>query len=78
MCPESSILDKRGSILDSQKHDLGCWGDSTYLPGGGDAVHYRHVDVEQNDVGFQLDDFLDGFLTIFGIATNLKRMPIEE
>jgi hypothetical protein len=78
MCPESSTLHKRGSVLDSQEHDLGCRGDSTYLAGGGDAVHYRHVDVEQNDVGFQLDDFLDGFLAIFGIATNLKRMPIEE
>lgn len=64
--------------MDGQEHDLGLWGDSTDLAGGSDAIHYRHVDVEQNDIGSQLNDFFDGFLAIFGIAANLKRMPIEK
>jgi len=76
--PQPSTLRDCGSILNSEEDDFSRGGDSTDLAGSGEAVHYRHVDVEQNDVGLQLDDFVDRLLAILGIATDLKRMPIQK
>ena len=78
MCPQASTLRDCGSILDSEEDDFSRGGDSTDLAGSGKAVHDRHVDVEQNDVRSQLNDFVDGLLAILGIATDLKRMPIQK
>jgi hypothetical protein len=76
--PQPSTLRDCGSILNSEEDDFSRGGDSTDLAGSGEAVHDRHVDVEQNDVRFQLNDFVDGLLAILGIATDLKGMPIQK
>ena len=41
------------------------------LLGGGDAVHDRHLDVHDDDVGLELDGHLDGLLAVAGLADDL-------
>jgi hypothetical protein len=39
--------------------------------GGGEAVHSRHVDVENNEVWLEPVNFVNGVETVDGFATNL-------
>ena len=78
MRPQPSTLRDCRSILNSEEDDFSRGGDSTDLAGSGEAVHYRHVNVKQNYVRLQLNDFVDSLLAILGIATDLKRMPIQK
>src|SRR6185437_11641200 len=41
------------------------------LPGGLQAVHHRHADVHEDDVGAQLGDPGDGLLPVDGLADHL-------
>ena len=46
--------------------------------GGCDAIHSRHIDIEQDNVRFQLNNSFDGISAVFGFAAYLEGMPIEE
>jgi len=43
-----------------------------------DAIHARHVDVHQNNIGLQRDDFFDGLFTILSITADFEGMPIQK
>lgn len=45
---------------------------------GGDATYIRHVNIEKNDSGIQLPDFLDRFPATYSFATNLDRAGFED
>jgi hypothetical protein len=50
--------------------------DSTYLVGCLDAIHHRHVDVQQDNIRLQLNDFFDGLFTTFSITADFEGMPV--
>src|SRR5690606_10209858 len=47
------------------------------LPGGGEPVHPRHLDVEDGEVGGELADQLDGFVAPAGLPHDLVALLLE-
>lgn len=43
-------------------------GESAQFPGGGDAVHDRHLEVHQDDVRVQFPGLVDGLAAVAGLA----------
>jgi hypothetical protein len=66
------------AILHSQEQDLGRRSDATYLEGGGDAIHHRHVDVQKHQFGSQRLYLIDGLLAVFGFAANGEGIRVQK
>ena len=48
------------------------------VAGGGEAVHARHLDVEDREVGLRLADELDGLVAAAGLADDLVALFLED
>ena len=78
MSIRTQTCNKRGFFVDGEEENFRLREDMSYLKSGAHAVHHWHMDVEEDDVGLQLDDLFDGFLSVCGLATDLEAMPIQK
>ena len=70
--------DKLRRFVNREKQNLDLRCDASDFRCGLCAIHYRHVDIEHNDVGLKFDNSFDGFLAIFSLADYLKAVPIQK
>jgi len=57
-------------MVDGEEEDFGGWRDSANFVGCLDAIHHRHFDIQENDLGSQFFDSVHSLLTIFGLTTD--------
>ncbi len=73
---------RSGSRFFSSNHAeeeyFGSGGDSPDFQRGLHAVHHRHVDIQEDDIGIQLFDFFDRFPAVFRFSADLYFMPSEQ
>ena len=53
-------------------------GNSADLDGGAHAIHHGHIDVENDDIGVQLSDFLDRFFSVRSFAAYFEGMLLQK
>jgi len=78
MSEQTQPINKLRRFVDCEKEDFHLRSDAPDFKCGLYAVHQRHVDVEENEVGLQFDDLLDGFLAVLSLTAHLKTMPIQK
>ena len=66
------------AVLNGEEQDLGRRSDATYLEGGRDAIHHRHIDVQQHEFGSQRLYFVDGLLAVFGLAADGEGIGVQK
>jgi len=66
------------AVLHTQEQDFGRRGDAAYLESGRDAIHHRHVDVQQHQFGSQHLYFIDRLLAVFGFATDGEGIGVQK
>jgi hypothetical protein len=71
----SACGDRFWRIVDGEENNFGGRRDSAYLVGSLNAIHHRHINVEENEVRMQLLDLLDSLLAVFSLAANVHGMP---
>ena len=54
-------------VVDGEQDNFGGRCDLTYLVCSLDAIHDRHIDVEEDEVRMQLFDLLDSLLAMFSL-----------
>lgn len=64
--------------MHGEHDDLGVGPEVANLLGSFDAVHDRHADVHEDQVGIQLNGLFDGFFSVCGLAADLPVGTVEE
>ena len=64
--------------MDGEEDNFGGRCDLAYLVCSLDAIHDRHIDVEEDEVRMQLSDLLDSLLAIFSFAANVHGVPVQK
>ena len=67
-----------GTLLHREEKNLGARSDAADLHGGFDAVHYRHMDVQKDQIGLQSFDAIEGLLAVLGLAADGKGMSVQK
>jgi hypothetical protein len=78
MRPRSRSGLETRTIVDCQKHYLGCGRDSSNFLCGCNAIQNGHVDVHEHYFWLQLYDFFDGFFPVLRVSADLEAVPIQE
>src|SRR5437879_7145479 len=73
-----SCMNHVGRIVDAEEQDPGSRCDLAYLVGGLDAVHYRHCVIQNDDVGLQFLNFLDGLFSIFSFTAHSHMLRLQK
>jgi hypothetical protein len=71
------LSDLRG-IVHGEDDDFRVGCEAPDLPGGFESVHYGHADVEDDEVGLEIEDFLYGFFTVLSFAANIPAVDAIE
>ena len=48
------------------------------LHGSFDAVHYRHMDVQKDQIGLQRFDAVEGLLAVLGLPADGESMSVQK
>ena len=78
MRPRSRSGDESQTLVDGQEHNLRSGGDPPDFGRGRNSIHPRHIDIHQNDVRLQLDNFFNRLFSVLGVPTNLQTMPPQQ
>ena len=66
------------AILHGEEQNFGRGGDAAYLKGGGDAIHHRHIDIQQHQFGVEGLYLIDSLLAIRGFTADGERMGVQQ
>lgn len=64
-------LDHGFRIVHRQEDNFGGGRDQANLPRGRRAAHDGHTQIQDNHVGFELEDFVNRLLAIFGFTADV-------
>ena len=67
-----------GTLLHREEKNLGARSDAADLHGGFDAVHYRHMDVQKDQIGLQSFDAIEGLLAVLGLAADGEGVSVQK
>jgi hypothetical protein len=66
-----NLVNEFVGFVHGEDEDFGSWKGLVNATSGLDAIEERHADIKDEDIGLQLDGFVDGLAAVGGFGANL-------